>query len=55
MKKIYMQPDTKSVKIELNSLMAGSVGSTSETPAPEGEENTPVNYTRRGGLWDDED
>jgi len=55
MKKTYLQPDTKSVTIELNSIMTGSVNSISETQAQEGTEETPVNLSRQGGLWDDEE
>ena len=54
-KKLYIQPETKSVKIELHSIIAASPNSISETPATEGSEDSPVNFSRRGGLWDDEE
>lgn len=54
-KKLYIQPETKSVIIELHSIIAASPNSISSTQALEGTEETPVNYSRRGSLWDDED
>ena len=51
MKKKYMQPDTESVKIELNSLM--TISNTSEDQAGEGSENAPVNYSRDFDDWDE--
>ena len=55
-KKLYIQPETNSVKIELHSIIAASPNSISSTPAAEGTEDSPVNFSRRGGsLWDDED
>ena len=54
MKKRYMQPDTKSVKIELSSIIAASVNSLSSTQALEGTEETPVNFSRQTSVWGDD-
>lgn len=53
-KKLYIQPQTKTVKMELHSIIAASPYSISETSAEEGSEDSPVNFSR-GGFWDDED
>ncbi len=45
MKKNYLSPNIEVVELELNYLMAGSVGSTSETEASEGSSNGTVNLS----------
>ena len=54
-KKLYIQPETNFIKIEMHSIIAASPYSISDTPAAEGSEDSPVNLSRGGGLWDDED
>ena len=55
MKKTYIIPETKTVKIELHQIIAASteMGINSDGPALESETNV---ASRRGGsLWDDDD
>jgi hypothetical protein len=44
MKKNYLSPNIEVVELELNYLMSGSVGSTSEEQAASGSEESTVNF-----------
>ena len=45
MKKNYLSPNIEVVELELNYLMSGSVGSTSEVEAASGSEGSTVNFS----------
>ncbi len=45
MKKNYLSPNIEVVELELNYLMSGSVGSTSEEEAASGSEGSTVNFS----------
>ena len=56
MKKNYLKPNTNMCKIQLASMITGSVGSISKTEAAAGSSDGPVNYSRgNNSFWDDDE
>jgi hypothetical protein len=53
MKKNYIVPETKNFKLQIGHLM--TVSGISNSTVGEGSASSPVNLSRGGGDWDDED